>query len=487
MKLDLDLAGKKAMGLIQKICAAIEKEGGRAFLVGGLVRDLAMVKLGLIGSEDLPPARDFDIEAYQIDAEKLRAVLAKFGRVGAVGEAFTVYKLAFGHAENRIELDVSLPRRESKTGRGHKGFLVVGDPDMTIEEAAKRRDLTINAILCQPTTGEIIDPYNGIEDLKRHLLRVVDPTTFIEDSLRVLRVMQFAARFEFSISEDTKALCRTIDLLDLPCERIWGEIEKLLLRAKRPSIGWQAALEMGVVDQLFPELKALVDCPQEKQWHPEGDVWVHTLQAIDEAAQLISDLPKAQQITIMLAVLCHDLGKPSTTEVINGRIRSLAHEEAGVKPTEQFLDRLNIHTFDGYNVREQVIALVANHLKPGQFYKQKETVTDGAFRRLAQKCETELLYRVAKADSLGRHAVDAPEPNADAQEWFRAHVLELGVEKEAPQALLLGRHLLDLGLRPGRQIGQITRAVYELQLDGKITNLAEAINAAKELIANQSN
>ncbi|MBI4850669.1 MAG: HD domain-containing protein [Acidobacteria bacterium] len=474
---------EKAMGLIQRICAAIEKENGRAFLVGGLVRDQAMVELNLISKADLAPARDFDIEAYQITAEKLHTLLSSFGRVDTVGEAFTVYKLGFGRGKDRIELDVSLPRRESKTGKGHRGFTVTGDPSMTIEEAARRRDFTINAIMCNPLTGEILDPYQGIEDLKTRSLRVVDPKTFIEDSLRVLRAMQFAARFEFTVTEDTKALCQTIDLKDLPCERILAEIEKLLLRAKKPSIGWQVGLEMGVIDQLFPELKALVGCPQEKDWHPEGDVWVHTLQAIDEATLLINDLPKAQKITVMLAVLFHDLGKPSTTKEIDGRIRSLAHEEAGVKPTEKMLDRLNIHTIDSYHVREQVIALVANHLKPGQFYKQRDTITDGAFRRLARKCEMDLLYLVAKADSLGRHAIDAPEPNAEAQEWFRERVLSLGVEKSAPEALLLGRHLLELGLKPGRQIGEITRAVYELQLDGKVTNLAEAINVAKDFIS----
>lgn len=481
MKLSLSI-NTKTKELIQKICAAIEKENGRAFLVGGLIRDQVMVELGLIKPQDLPPARDFDIEAYQINAEDLRKVLTQFGRVNAVGEAFTVYKLGFGYGEKRIELDVSLPRRESKTGHGHKGFTVTGDPSMTIEEAARRRDFTINAMLANPITGEVIDPYNGISDLKNKTLRVVDPTTFIEDSLRVLRAMQFAARFNFTVAEETKKLCQTINLNDLPCERIWAEIEKLLLRSAKPSIGWQVGLEMGVIDQLFPELKVLVGCPQEKDWHPEGDVWIHTLQAIDEAVLLIDDLPKSQKITVMLAVLCHDLGKPSTTQEIDGRIRSLAHEEAGVAPTEKFLDRLNIHTIDGYHVRDQVVALVANHLKPGQFYKQQSTVTDGAFRRLARKCELELLYRVAKADSLGRHAVGAPKPNADAQEWFRNRVLELGVEKQAPEALLLGRHLLELGLKPGRQIGEITRVVYELQLDGKVTNLEEAIAAAQKLI-----
>jgi tRNA nucleotidyltransferase (CCA-adding enzyme) len=484
MRLKFDAAAPTAAVIqtIQKICAAVQREGGRAFLVGGVVRDQVIAELGIALPVEIAAARDFDLEAYHLDAEQLRRVLNGFGRVDAVGEAFTVYKLGFGRGRERMEIDVSLPRRESKTGSGHRGFAVQGDPEMSIEEAARRRDFTINALLWDALSGEVIDPYNGIGDIKARCLRVVDAATFVEDSLRVLRAMQFAARFEFAIDAQTIALCREIALNDLPCERIWGEIEKLLLRSQRPSIGWQAGLELGVIDKLFPELKALIGCPQEPEWHPEGDVWTHTLQCMDEAAKLIGDLDKAQKLTVMLAVLCHDLGKPSTTELINGRIRSLAHEEAGIAPAERFLDRLNIHTIDGYRARDQILALVGNHLKPGQFYKDRARVSDGAFRRLARKCELELLYRVAKADSLGRHADNAPPPDATAQEWFREHALALGVERAAPAPLLLGRHLLELGLKPGPQIGEITRAVYELQLDGKVTDLNAAMAAARLII-----
>ncbi|MEW6734279.1 MAG: HD domain-containing protein [Acidobacteriota bacterium] len=483
MRLNLDETAL-AVATIKKICAAVQNEGGRAFLVGGFVRDQVMARLydDAAAHAAATAARDFDLEAYGLDAARLQQVLARFGRVDTVGEAFTVYKIAFGQGAQRIELDVSLPRYESKTGYGHRGFTVTGDPQMSIEEAARRRDFTINALLCDPLNGEVLDPYHGIDDLQARRLRIVDASTFVEDSLRVLRAMQFAARFQFIVDPQTIALCRTISLLDLPHERIWGEMEKLLLRARYPSIGLQVGLEMGVIDQLFPQLKALIDCPQEPAWHPEGDVWTHTLQCIDEAVKLIDDLPKARQVTVMLAVLCHDLGKPATTEVIDDRIRSLSHEEAGVAPTEQLLERLNIHTIDGYRVREQVVVLVANHLKPGQFYYDRDRVTPGAFRRLARKCELELLYRVAKADSLGRHALGAAPPNAEAQEWFHARVNELGIAHAPPSPLLLGRHLLALGLTPGPRVGEITRAVYELQLDGKVTNLDEAIAAAQKLI-----
>jgi tRNA nucleotidyltransferase (CCA-adding enzyme) len=317
-------------------------------------------------------------------------------------------------------------------------------------------------------------------------LRAVSLETFAEDSLRVLRAAQFAARFEFEIEPDTVELCRSIELSDLPAERIWGEIEKLLLRARRPSIGLNCLRELGAIDQLFAEIKSLIDVPQDAEWHPEGDVFVHTLLVVDRARELIDDLPYAKQVTVMLAALCHDFGKPPTTEFIEGRWRSRGHEEAGVAPTRSFLDRLNIYTLDGYDVRAQVIALVREHLKPGEFYKKRDEVGDGAFRRLARKCELDLLYRVAKADSLGRNADWIPHEkwyDAEAQEWFINRARELAVEQHAPAPLLLGRHLLEIGLSPGPKMGEITRAVYEMQLDGRVRTLDDAKAAAKGILS----
>jgi tRNA nucleotidyltransferase (CCA-adding enzyme) len=454
---------------VLRLAQAVRAEGGRALLVGGCVRD------SLMGNEP----KDWDVEVYGVEPARLRSLLEEFGRVDAVGEAFTVYKV--GH-----DLDVSLPRRERKTGRGHRAFVIEGDPSMSFEEAARRRDFTINAILEDPLTGEILDPFSGREDLQNKILRAVSRDTFAEDSLRVLRAAQFAARFEFDIEPGTIELCRSIDLTDLPRERIWGEMEKLLLTARRPSIGFRWLERFNAFDQLFPELKALVGVPQEKEWHPEGTVDVHTWLVVDRARELIDDLPYARQVTVMLGALCHDFGKPATTEFIEGRIRSRGHEEAGVSPTGSFLDRLNIHTLDGYDVRAQVIALVRDHLKPGEFYKKREEVGDGAFRRLARRCELELLYRVAKADSLGRNADWIPREEwftAEAQEWFINRARELQVEQKAPAPVLMGRHLLEMGMKPGPRLGEITRAVYEMQLDGRIRTLEEAKAVAQSLIS----
>ena len=451
---------------ITKLAEIIKQNGGRAMLVGGCVRDELM---------NIEP-KDWDLEIYGIGPPKLREILDRFGKVDAVGEAFTVYKIG-------NDLDVALPRRERKTGRGHKGFVVEGDPQMPFAEAAKRRDFTINAMMQDALTGEIIDPFDGQTDIKNKILRVVSRETFSEDSLRVLRAAQFAARFDFGIEPETVELCRSIDLTDLPKERIWGELEKLLLKADKPSVGLQYFYDLNIAAQLFPELVALVGVPQEKEWHPEGNVDTHTLMVVDEARKLIDDLPYAKKVTVMLAAIAHDFGKPATTKFFDGRWRSHAHDEAGVAPTISFLDTLGIFTINGFDVREQVIQLVRYHLLPGMFYKSQPG--DGAFRRLARKVEPDLLYRVSKADSLGRNPDWLPVEkrfDAAAQEWFIERVRNLQIENKAPEPFLMGRHLIELGLKPSKEFGDIIQAVYELQLDGKIVNVEEAIAEAERII-----
>src|SRR3954467_13726442 len=452
--------------LVDDIALAVRDAGGRALIVGGWVRDRL---LGL-PTGDNP---NVDLEVFGLPGDRLRALLESFGRVEAVGESFQVYKIG--------DIDVSLPRRDSKAGRGHRGFVVTGDPDMSIAEAARRRDFTVNAISQDPLTGEFFDPFAGRADLDRRLLRVVDPQTFADDSLRVLRAIQFAARLGFTLEPSTAALCREIPLDDLPAERVWGEFEKLLL-APAPSIGFTVAMDLGVIAKLFPELQALAGCPQEPEWHPEGDVWVHNLQVIDRARTRVDDLPRPQRIAIMLGAVCHDLGKPSTTRFLDGRIRSLDHEEQGVAPAGAFLDRLNVNSFDGYDVRKQVLGITAQHLKPGSWFKVRDEVGDGAFRRLAHKVDLELLARVAKSDCQGRRPGNF---DCTAMDWFIERARAIGADKGPPKPLLLGRHLLELGLKPGPRVGEILKAVYELQMDGTVTTVEDAIAAATARLSSE--
>ena len=442
------------------IAAAVAQAGGRAWIVGGFVRDR------LLG---LDP-KDLDLEIFGIAATDLPTLLSRIGQVEPVGQSFPVYKVG--------AVDVALPRRESKTGRGHRGFSVEGDPGMSFADAARRRDFTINAIGLDPLTGEYIDPCGGRADLADRRLRVVDPGRFGDDSLRVLRAVQFVGRFGLQVDAETRAQLSAIPLDDLPAERIWGEIEKLLLRATAPSVGLTLALDLQVVARLFPELQALVGCPQEPEWHPEGDVWIHTLMVVDQARTRIGDLPRAGQIAVMLGALCHDLGKPATTAVIDGRIRSLGHEEAGVAPATSLLDRFNVNAIDGIDVRREVLAITAHHLKPGAWFKVRDEVGNGAFRRLAQKVNMEWLARVAKSDCLGRTGPF----DCTAMDWFVDKARSLGVEHQPPRRLLLGRHLIELGVMPGPAMGELLKQIYERQLDGEITTTEEGIEAARALV-----
>ncbi|MCX6546072.1 MAG: polynucleotide adenylyltransferase [Acidobacteria bacterium] len=444
-----------------QIARAIGEAGGRALVVGGWVRDRILEI----------PSKDIDIEVYGIAAPALRALLERFGRVDTVGEQFTVFKMG--------GLDVALPRRESRIGHGHRGFDVQGDPSMSIAEASRRRDFTINAISWDPLTGEYLDPCHGREDLDRRILRAVDASTFGDDSLRVLRALQFAARFDLLVEDRTRALCRSIALDDLPGERVFGEIEKLLLWARRPSVGFALGLDLGVIARVMPEMAALVGCRQEPEWHPEGDVWVHTLMVIDHARVAIDDLDRARGLTVMLGAVCHDFGKPATTALVDGRIRSPNHEPVGVPSTLACLDRLNVHTVDGFDARHHIVGLVAYHLAPGMWHKAATPVGDGAFRRLAQKVDLELLARLARADCRGRTG----NFDCSAMDWFVERARALGVEHRPPEPLLKGRHLLAMDLEPGPRIGRIVKAVYERQLDGSVATLEDAIAAAREILS----
>ena len=361
--------------------------------------------------------------------------------VNTVGESFTVYKVA--------GLDVSLPRRESKTGRGHRGFTVSGDPALPLREAARRRDFTINAICLGPAHRRLPDPFDGRARSRPPALRAVDPRTFRDDSLRVLRAIQFAARFEFTLDPETKALCRPIPLDDLPAERMWGEIEKLLLRAAAPSIGFALALELGVVERLFPELDALVGCPQEPEWHPEGDVWVHTLLVIDQARERIDDLDYPQQVAVMLGAVCHDLGKPATTAFVDGRIRSLDHEEQGVEPATALLDRLNVHSMQGFDVRREVLGIVAQPSQAGHVPTRRSprsgTARSDAWRRRwtssSSRASRGPIARGVEAVSIARRWTGSSSARASSasstrlpSRWSRAATCSRSASRPAPRS-----------------------------------------------------
>jgi len=433
----------------QAVCEAVRAAGGRALLVGGCIRDCA---LGL-------PAADLDIEVYGIPAARLLELLSERFAVDLVGRAFGVIKI------RGAPIDVSIPRSSSGGGQGPEEFERFSDPGMTPEEAAGRRDFTINAIAFDPLTGEVIDPFRGLEDLRARILRHTTER-FAEDPLRVLRGMQLAARFDLDVAAETVALCQEIEPGSLARERIFEEWRKLVLRTDRPSRGLGFLRDCGWV-QHFPELETLIGCEQDPEWHPEGDVWTHTLHCMDCFAAERSG-EEREDLVVGLAVLCHDFGKPATTKAESGRITAKRHEPAGEARTRSFLGRMtNEHT-----LIDEVAALVGAHLAPLQLFEAR--AGDAAVRRLARRVgRIDRLVRVARADQAGRPPL--PPGRFAAGDWLLERARALDVEAAAPEPIVKGRHLIPLGLSPGPQLGSILEDCYAAQLEGEFSTLEGGI------------
>jgi len=429
------------------VCRLVSEAGGRTWLVGGCVRD------GVLGL----PVRDVDLEVFGLDDASLRRTLEKEFQLNYVGQAYGIYKI------KGFALDVGLPRRESKSGRGHKSFEVTADPNLSLIDAAARRDFTINAIYYNPLTEEIEDPFNGLDDLHNNILRHTS-AAYREDPLRVLRGMQFAARFDLSIAPETIAESRTIGMEGLAPERIFWEWEKLILRSVKPSKGLVFLRDAGWI-RFFPELDALAGCPQDPRWHPEGDVWQHTLHCMDSFAEdRLND--SWEDLVVGFAVLCHDLGKPETTVVKADKIQAHGHENAGVPLTRSFLGRMT----NQMDLIDDVAILVMEHMRPSIFYRDQSS--DAAIRRLAARVgRIDRLVRVARADVLGRPPL--PENPFPAGEWMLKEARRLGVCEATPPRLVLGRHLIEMGYTPGFRFKEILGRCYEAQLDGEINTLEE--------------
>lgn len=426
---------------------------GRPRLVGGGVRDSL---LGLA-------AKDFDVEVGSVTFETLQRALAPFGATDVVGRSFGVIKVR-GH-ESGAEYDFSLPRLESKTGAGHRGFAVEPDPDLSDKEAAARRDFTVNAIAYDPFTGGWIDPHGGVRDLEARILRHTSGA-FVEDPLRVLRAFQFAARFDFILAPETAALSRSISatFAELPVERIWGEWEKWATKAQKPSRGLEVLEATGWLAH-FPEIAALRGTPQEPAWHPEGDVFEHTRHCVDAMVAIENETSTTRNPELMFAVLAHDFGKPKTTVRAekNGVMRwvSPGHAAAGGPLAVQFLRRIGAPLrFD-----DPVRTLVENHHAHD---RHSAPLSDNAVRRLARRLTPATIDELAvvmQADNRGRPPLESPETLARI-EALTVHARRLQLAKLAPQPIMLGRHLLSLGRTPGPEFKRALDAAFEAQLDG---------------------
>ena len=432
--------------LARRIAEAAAAEGGRAYFVGGFVRDR------LMGREN----KDIDIEVHGLSVETLTRILGELGEPLLMGASFGVMGL------RHYQLDVAMPRSETATGRGHRDFAVSVDPFLGEERAAQRRDFTINAMMEDVLSGEVLDFFGGREDLENRRIRHVSERSFAEDPLRVFRACQFAARFDFSVAPETVSLCSRMALDALAKERVMGELEKALIKAEKPSIFFRELRRMEQLGFWFPELAALVGVPQSPKYHPEGDVWTHTMQVLDEAALLRGEAK--QPLWFMLAALCHDLGKPETTELIDGDYHAYRHEITGLRVVRTLLDRLTGET----KLKDYVLNMVELHMAPNLM--ARSDAKNRVWMRLYDRsCCPEDLLLLAKADFLGCHGPDQAREDllrlyAPTEEKLR--MLLADYHELMARPYVMGRDLIEAGMEPGPRMSEALEYAHKLRLAG---------------------
>ncbi len=422
----------------RKIAALVNELGGKIYYVGGMVRD------ELLGIE----SKDVDIEVHGITPGQLENILDSVGEKLKIGASFGIFSL------RGYDIDIAMPRTEQATGRGHRDFEVFIDPFLGVEKAATRRDFTVNALMKDVLTGEITDCFGGIEDLKNGILRHVNDESFVEDPLRALRAGQFAARFNFKIAPETIQIIKTMSLDALPKERVLGELVKALIKAERPSVFFDCMKTAQQLDCWFPELKALIGLEQPSNWHPEGDVWNHTMLVLDAAAAL-KDKAK-NPLGFMLAALCHDFGKALTQRIENGKITFYSHEIEGEPLIERFLRRLTDET----ELIKYTLNLCELHMRPNSLAAFGSS--QKALNKLFYAClDPDALVMLAKADALG---CGDREINPATQEYLISGLESFKETMAKP--FVLGADLVKAGLAPGEYFSDLLEYANKLRLAG---------------------
>lgn len=441
--------------MARRIAELVAQHGGQAFFVGGYVRD------SLLGRN----TTDMDMEVHGIAPACLEHILDTLGQRIEIGKSFGIYNL------KGYNLDIAMPRREKAWGMGHRDFSVEVDPFIGTKSAAMRRDFTINALMQDILTGQIIDHFGGLEDLSAGVIRHVNDTSFPEDPLRVLRAAQFAARFGFSVAQETVALCRRMQLAFLPGERIAGELKKAITKSECPSIFFEILRKMQQLDIWFPEVKSLIDVPQNPVYHAEGDVWNHTMMVLDQAALLRKNAETPYWF--MLAALTHDFGKAICTEEKNGVLHSYDHEQKGIPLAEAFLRRFTRETrLIGY-----VKNMVLLHMKPNTLAHANSAVK-ATNRLFDQSVDPEGLICLALADDRGR-ITSQPAPSTEP--FLRERLVIFREYMSRPY--VGGRDLLEAGLNPGAELSEILDYAHKLRLAGveKQSALRQCLSYAQTL------
>ncbi|MDP6232069.1 MAG: hypothetical protein QF913_07865 [Nitrospinaceae bacterium] len=461
--------------VIQSLVLRIESAGGSARLVGGAVIDAL---------HDRQP-KDWDLEVFGLSFDRLSGMFSDKG-ANLVGAQFGIIKLSASQCDG-LDIDINVPRRDNHIGKGHKDLLTEFDPGMSVKEAAKRRDFTINAMAFDLGTGELLDPFGGQADLAAGILRATDGELFVQDPLRALRAMQLLARKcpHGHVDPSTMNLIRGMSnsFPHLAKERVWEEFKKLLMKAERPSIGLEFLRDSGWIVH-FPELADLIGCEQHPEWHPEGDVWVHSLHTVDSAAWVRDnvELPAGWEEAFMFGTLCHDLGKPSTTitprmvaegEMPKERLfTAWGHDRAGMPIVESFLRRMT----NNKSLIEKTTSIVGEHMQP--FNLMQGEARTPAWKRLHNRIRLDVLGWMCKCDSCGSPFVNIGDPDLEHQtsQLCFDHFSDLGANPVEP--ILMGRHLIQAGIKPGRQFKVMLDRAFEAQIDNPDFTIEDLLKVA---------
>ena len=441
--------------MAHRIAELVSQHGGRAYYVGGFVRD------ALIGQEN----KDIDMEVHGIAPAVLESILDNLGQRITVGESFGIFNL------KGYSLDIAMPRKETVYGAGHRDFDILVDPFIGTKAAARRRDFTFNALMQDILTGEILDHFGGKGDLQNGILRHVCSESFPEDPLRILRGAQFAARFQCQAADETIQLCRSLSLAHLPRERIAGELQKALLKAEHPSIFFEVLRQMEQLDRWFPEVKALIGIPQNPRFHAEGDVWNHTMMVLDQAAMLRDSVQNP--FGFMLAALTHDFGKAICTTMDNGVIHAYDHETRGLPLAEAFLRRITADS----RLIAYVLNLVELHMKPNTL-AAANSARKSTNKLFDRALDPNALIAIATADHLGRITQQSP---VSYEPFLRERLEYFKSTMSLPH--VTGKDLIHAGFPPGDDFREILNYAHKLHLAGveKESALKQTIAFARKL------
>lgn len=447
------MSANRNIDTARQIAKAVAERGGAVYYVGGFVRDR------LMGLE----SKDVDIEVHGVTAEQLEGILDGIGERLQMGRSFGIYGL------KGCDIDIAMPRTETAVGRGHRDFRVEVDPFIGTKKAAVRRDFTVNAIMQNVLTDEIIDHFSGQQDLEKRIIRHVNDESFAEDALRVLRAAQFSARFGFCVAPETVELCRRIDLSQLSRERVFDETKKALLKADKPSVFFEVLREMGQLSVWFPEVEALIGVRQDSRHHAEGDVWTHTLLVLDAAAQYRDRV--SDPTGFMLSALCHDFGKAVCTSEANGRIHAYGHEKEGVPLAGSFITRLTGEKA----LLKYVTDMVELHMKPGMMISDNSSIKS-TNKLFDESVEPDDLIYLSSCDSRG----SLPASGYELREKRLLERLQI-YRDYMSRPYVRGCDLVEAGLKSGVELGEVLSLAHKLRLAGidKESALRQCISFAR--------